>query len=180
MKMVFSRALLVLASTLATIALAKHPFDMRQVDPTIFELKNNVSYRLPNTTHPESYEISLATRIDNETFEFDGNVRIKIVVDQPTRVIVLHARQLTIKQIRLTKYSGNLPINVDLDSHSYEAETEFLKVPTKNMDLLTGDRLTLDITYSGILREDNGGFYRSSYTNSAGKKMYVIKKICVI
>lgn len=151
----------------------EHSFDAGYIDSSISEHanKSNINFRLPNTTHPETYDIAITTRIDQGIFDFYGYVRIGIVVDQTTREIVLHARQLTVSDVRLVKYAGNVPINVEIDNHSYDGVTEFLKIRTKNSELLSGDRLTLDITYNGTLRTDNLGFYRSSYINSEGKQV---------
>lgn len=166
--MFLTRTLLVLVGCMATIAWAAHPFDTRQVDPSIFERASTVNYRLPNTTHPESYDISLSTRIDKDMFDFFGHVRIAVVVDETTNEIVLHTRQLVVSDVRLVRFSGNVPIPVALQPHTYDVVPEFLKIRTVSQNLMAGDRLSLEITYNGTLRNDMLGFYRSSYINGAG------------
>lgn len=166
-----TKTLLALASCLAAIVLAEHPFDTRAVDPSIFVRANDINYRLPNHTHPETYDISLSTRVDKNIFDFNGFVRIGIVVDQTTNEIVLHARQLVVSNVRLVRFSGSVPIDVRLSPHNYEVVPEFLRIRTDNINLMAGDRLSLEITYSGTLRADEAGFYRSSYTNKAGARM---------
>lgn len=164
------KTLLALAGCLATVVLAEHPFDMRKVDPSIFQT-NDVNYRLPNHTRPETYDISLFTRIDQGIFDFNGYVRIGIVVAQTTNEIVLHARQLVVSKVRLVRFSGNAPVNVRLLPYAYENVPEFLRIRTDGIDLMAGDRLSLEITYNGTLRTDPHGFYRSSYLNAAGNKL---------
>lgn len=154
-----------------TIVSASHPFDLRSVDSEVFDKADgDVNYRLPNTTHPETYDISLLTRVDQNNFDFNGVVKIGIVVDQPTREIVLHARQLTVTRVQLARLSGNIPIDIQILPHTYEVVTEFLKITTNGVNLIPGDRLELHIAYSGILREDEMGFYKSSYINTNGTK----------
>lgn len=164
--MLFANALVAIVSYL-TIVSANHPFDLRSVDPDIFT-KADVSYRLPNTTHPETYDISLFTRIDQNNFDFDGQVKIGIVVDRDTREIVLHARQLTITTVQLKRIVGSMAITIPILPFTFEVQTEFLRIQTVNLNLVPGDQLELEITYNGVLREDELGFYKSSYVNANG------------
>lgn len=142
----------------------------KYVDETLLkQLDGAVNYRLSNDTHPETYDISLLTRIDLGNFDFNGIVRIEIRVDRPTNEIVLHAhKQLNILRVSLARYSGSVVVNIRILPYEYNAETEFLKIRTDGMTLPAGDRLILEISYSGTLRTDVGGFYRSSYINSNG------------
>lgn len=120
-------------------------------------------YRLPNDTVPETYDITLTTRIDDANFIFNGNVRIGILAKEPTQLITLHHRQLTIISVQLwTTTSPSSEITVG--AFSYDPELEFLQIPVPN-GLTAGSRYLLSIDYVGTLREDNAGFYRSSYRN---------------
>lgn len=152
--------LAIVANILALTLAAEPPFEYRRVLETDFRA-DNYKYRLPNDTVPEAYDISLTTRIDLAIFDFDGLVKIDVNVLKTTREIVLHARQLTIKNIRLYDHTGNIP----LLSHEYDVVPEFLKIPTDNVELIQGRKYFLEISYSGVLRSDNHGFYRSSYIN---------------
>lgn len=148
-----------------TATVAGSPFEDRSVGDIEFRANGN-TYRLPNNTKPEHYDISLMTRIDQASFDFSGIVRIDFVVLSNTREITLHARQLTVKDIRLLNGTQAIP----LLSYSYNVVMDFLMIPTDNVDLLEGKRYTLDIQYEGILRKDNAGFYRSSYINTYGTR----------
>lgn len=149
----------------------------QNISPLVLGIDNdveqisNVNFRLPNFTYPNSYDIALSTRIDQSKFEFIGRVKIGIVVDYTTREIVLHARQLNISSIRLSRYSGTVPIDIRLLPHSYDVYTEFLRISTDGPILISGDRLLLEISYVGTLRSDNAGFYRTSYVNANGDRM---------
>lgn len=149
--------------TLISIVLAISSLELKSVDNSVLNI-DGANYRLPNNTHPESYDISLVTRVDVEDFDFSGLVKIRIVVDHPTREIVLHARQLVITNVKLTKALGL--IEVKTLPFKYDNVREFLKIPIDGVDLNTGDRLRLDISYHNTLRKDGGGFYRSFYTNT--------------
>lgn len=135
-------------------------------------IKNSeINYRLPNHTHPVSYDISLATRIDLGIFDFSGTVKIGIVVDQPTREIVLHASQLTIANVSLARIDGNATIAVITLPPEFDTDVEFVKVKTENVDFSVGDQLILEIGYNGILRTNVDGFFRTSYQSFDGTQM---------
>lgn len=161
--------LAIVVGCVATSAQAEYSLAALPVDPSICE-SNNGNYRLPNNTHPETYDLSLYTRVDQNIFHFNGMVRIGIVVDQPTNEIVLHAKQLVVSNVRLFRIAAGAPKEVGTLPPVYEAVSEFLRIRTDNVNLLAGDRLSLEITYSGTLRTDSHGLFRTSYTNTAGKE----------
>lgn len=131
------------------------------------------NYRLPNSTHPTAYDLSLFTRIDLLDFSFRGIVKINIVVDYTTREIILHARKLSISSVQLVRFSSDVPFPVALLPTVYDSETEFLKVATNDVTLNSGDQLLLEIAYNGTLRTDQTGLYRSSYINEDGVRRQV-------
>lgn len=136
--------------------------------------ENELNYRLPNSTHPETYDLSLWTRIDAEDFNFQGSVKIAIIVDEPTREIVLHYRELVIVNVTLSRLRGTDQVNVPILPYEYENVREFLKITTNETDLNAGDRLILEINYVGVLSDRWHGFFRSSYINGDGRKMYAL------
>lgn len=146
------------------------------VNAQTFDNNNNgnINYRLPNTTHPLSYDISLTSRVDLAQFDFSGQVKIKIAIDTDTREIVLHAKQLNVTSIRLGRYTASALMDLPLMAHSFDNVREFLYVKTNGSLLVAGDRLLLDITYAGSLRTDNGGFYRLSYVGNDGALRQVV------
>lgn len=166
----FRRGTLFGVASLLAIVYADIPYDQRRVDESIFKT-DGADYRLPNNTRPETYDISLTTRIDIEDFDFTGLVKIGIVVDHPTREIVLHARQLVIIEYQLFRREANGFVEVKTGPFQYDNVPEFLKIRTEGVALNTGDQLRLEITYKGNLRLDRGGFYRSSYIGVDGKRM---------
>lgn len=150
----------------ATVFALEPPFETRNVGDFEFRA-DQTHYRLPNETRPESYDISLITRVDQAQFDFLGTVKIDIFVVNTTRNVTVHARQLNIKAVQLFDAFGR---PVELLPWTYNKVTEFLTIPTKNADLWQGARYHLLIDYTGDLRTDNGGFYRASYVNAMGTR----------
>jgi Peptidase M1 N-terminal domain len=130
-------------------------------DPSI---KQGVSYRLPNDTVPHRYDISLSTRIDLGVFDFDGKVLILLEAKTATSVITVHSKQLTIDQVVLKNARTQATI---VTLFKLNVLLEFLEISTA-APLVVGQNYTLEITYKGTLRSDNGGFYRSNYVNEVG------------
>jgi aminopeptidase N len=125
--------------------------------------QGGISYRLPNETRPVRYDINLQTWIDEARFDFEGQVRIHLRVEAETSQIVVHSKQLVITEVTL--FDANQDI-VNTLPHELDAVTEFLTVKAQSGIWAANTELTLDVKYTGELRTDDQGFYRSSYTNS--------------
>lgn len=134
--------------------------------------ENGLQYRLPNDTKPETYDITLTTRVDIQNFTFDGKVKIGITVLEATSTIKLHHRQLTILSVSL--WTTTIPaLQINLNEFTYDQDVEHLIIPITNGPLLANTRYTLEIDYTGTLRQDNGGFYRSKYLNNNGVEVWL-------
>lgn len=156
--------LLLLIGTLAAISGSKIPLPTtRDIQPR----DDGYAYRLPNSTKPEAYTIDLTTNVHNAVFNFVGTVNIDIVVVEPTPVITIHHRQLTISFITLESIPSTGE-TIQLAAHSYDPVTEFLSIPLQTGTLTVGGRYRLQIIYTGTLRTDEAGFYRSSYIADDG------------
>lgn len=147
--------------------IAENPITRRVEDVEIRQ-DDGRRYRLPNDTVPETYDITLTTQINDADFIFYGNVRIGILTREATQRITIHHRQLTIIVIRLWTTTGQ---QIGVNPYSYDATLEFLEIPVETT-LPAGTRYVLDIDYMGTLREDNYGFYRSSYRNDDGVQVW--------
>lgn len=135
------------------------------VDPN-----NGVAYRLPNDTFPIHYDISLSTNIHVADFAFSGVVNILFGVRDPTNQIVIHHRQLTIVQVDLFTATGE--VIEENTVWSYEVAREFLTIPFPT-ELVVGTEYMVRIQYTGTLRTDDAGFYRSSYLDADGVRVYL-------
>lgn len=126
-----------------------------------------LNFRLPNTTLPESYDVSIRTRIDQEDFAFYGTVKIGIIVVEPTTSIILHELHLHIEEVQLQSEGQT----VFVEKYTYNTTLQFLTISVLE-PLISGNRYILQIRYRGTLREDVG-FYRSSYLNDDGTRVWL-------
>lgn len=129
-------------------------------------------YRLPNNTRPVRYDVTLTTDVHQGEAAFQGNVRIRISVLENTNVITLQYRQLTIESINLYSSPDN-PFLVQRDVPFTETpDVEFLLIqPTDRVN--SGQDYIVEINYRGLLRDDNMGFYRSTYKNPQGQTVWL-------
>lgn len=141
----------------------------RLVDPI-----DGISYRLPNNTNPLHYSVSLLTEIHDSIFKFSGRVQIKIGAMEALTSITLHHRQLKIENVNILREAGGtMQGNV---TNEYDSVREFLTI-TPRLPISKGMIVWIDITYSGILRNefgnDQAGFYRTSYVDSESKRHWL-------
>lgn len=128
------------------------------------------SYRLPNNTTPEFYDISLVTFIDRNEFSFSGVVEIEVRILEDSTNITLHARQLKIKRVLLRDSSEN---NINDVTFTYDETREFLTILTTEKLLHRGEKYVLKVFYNGELRTDQAGFFRTSYIDERNTEMFV-------
>lgn len=169
---------LLVCLAVAILVTANNPLPIRRVEDIrsesieTFQDQAGVSYRLPNNTRPISYDVDLTTHIHTQTdFNFTGKVAIRISVIESSNTITLHQRQLTIGAYDLTLASAP-QTKIPLNDVSYNAETEFLSFTLTTGNLVVNSEYILTISYSGILRTDQAGFYRSSYIADDGSRRY--------
>ncbi|KAG4070271.1 hypothetical protein HA402_009834 [Bradysia odoriphaga] len=117
------------------------------------------SYRLPNNTRPESYNLNIQTWIDDANLTFVGSVRIGIVAVESTNFIRLHHDVQQIQSVRVLSVDET-PINIG--DHSYNTQFDFLTIPVIGSNLTQGTRYFVDIEYVGFMNSFSG-FYRSFY-----------------
>ncbi|XP_053667806.1 aminopeptidase N-like [Anopheles marshallii] len=137
----------------------------------------DTNYRLPNQTYPLKYNIELTTRIHDNTigdsrFHFEGKVIIQLMAigdpDATTNEITVNYRQINITHVKLWYIMQNdweITILDDATSFTVDPLREFVTIHSPQP--LNGTYF-LELKYNGILREDNGGFYRSSYRDDNG------------
>lgn len=127
------------------------------------------TYRLPNNTRPNTYYIELRTWIHEENFSFQGYVEIAVRVLETSNRIVLHQRQLNITYYEISDLNEYL-FNTSM---TYDPVREFLIFEVSDENLDAESIYWLRISYVGTLRSDNGGFYRSSYVNDDGERVWL-------
>lgn len=131
---------------------------------------NTLSFRLPNNTVPIHYDVSLLTDIHLGNFDFFGTVTIDIRVVEATETITVHYRQSTISSIDLLNLNGQI-IESNVDYEQIE-EVEFLVIKPRTA-LLELNQYKVVIRYRALLRTDDYGFYRASYFNEEGKRIWL-------
>ena len=147
----------------------------RSEDPLLirsekYAQKYGLNYRLPNNTKPLHYSLELETNVHKGDFVFNGSVTIKVKALEATQLITLHSSQLTIYNIQLLS-SNSTVITTNADYREQE-DVEFLIIylPTA---LAVNEIIIVHITYVGMLRDDNKGFYYSSYLNAEKKHVFL-------
>jgi aminopeptidase N len=117
------------------------------------------SFRLPKSSWPLSYDLTLTTNVHAGTRGFTGKVIIAVEIREATDFITLHNRGLTINSVKLISSSENeLEIQTNPD-----VTKEFLIIESLVTPLQAGARVTVEIEFTGLLQTGTSGFYRSSY-----------------
>lgn len=121
-------------------------------------------FRLPNNTEPKFYKLQIWPVIEPEdnNFVFTGDVSINILVKSTTNELTLNAVELSI--IKIDIQNVNTSENFKNISHSFVKKNEQLII-TVDPELIADQEYVVKIEYSGKLRNDMTGFYKSSYKN---------------
>lgn len=151
------------------------PPELDEIQDSVVEISafrdpfDGLSYRLPNNTIPLHYNVWLTTDIHNGDFDFSGRVQIQIKAVENSTGITLHYRQLTIVAVDFLNAAG---VVVQANAPFVKREdVEFLIISTP--PLIEGTIYWVAVSYLGILRNDDAGFYRSSYQNPAGQTVWL-------
>lgn len=118
-----------------------------------------VTYRLPNNTRPETYDISIRTWIHTGNSTFTGSSRIGILAVESTNHITLHQNVQRLESVRVLSADG-VPLNIG--ELGYDAERDFLTIPILVNNMTQGSRYFVEIDYVGSMNVDSG-FYRYFY-----------------
>ena len=128
---------------------------------------------MPKNIDPFLYELQIRPFIGetklygNESFTFRGQVSISFTTREFTNKIVLHSKNLEIKNYSISIANESISI-----TQIYKDEkTDFLTFST-DLFLESGMNYTLKIEFNGIISNKLYGFYKSSYLNKAENKTY--------
>lgn len=146
----------------ASVISAKVPIDhVEHFDTVIAPFADDPS-RLPENVIPVDYILSIRAMtgsIYSGTRAYTGNVKIHIKIASNTNSITLHNQNLNVTSVTLTGLGGGSPITTTQSYGSYD----FFTIDTGSTTLSQGQEFLLDLDFSGNMRTDMGGFYRSSY-----------------
>jgi puromycin-sensitive aminopeptidase len=121
------------------------------------------SYRLPASVLPHTYRLTLTPDLGEATFT--GEVGIDVAIGAPTATVVLNAAELDIADATVEVGGSASPLRATVTLDAAE-ERAVLTFPE---DLPAGPA-TLHLTFTGILNDKLHGFYRSTFTDDAGKE----------
>jgi len=144
-------------------------------------LKENVdtsqqkkSYRLPTNLVPYLYEIMVDVQFENETnkaFIYDGVVKMFFRCVEDTSDLVFHINQVDIDNNTLVVRSLNDNSFTNTSNFKWyrDFEREFF-IANLTQKFKKGFNYTVTVHYTGYLKDDNTGFYRSSFIENGKRK----------
>ncbi|XP_031623813.1 membrane alanyl aminopeptidase-like [Contarinia nasturtii] len=138
----------------------------------------NVNYRLNTDVLPSNYVINLTPYFDNvegkEPFTFDGYVKITLEATKTgVKTITLHQDALDIETVTINpKSTFSFPSSkkVEIANIDYEEKTNKLSLHLSEPLSISPQEYELHFKYTGKLRTDMHGFYRSSYKENGETK----------
>ncbi|XP_071788053.1 aminopeptidase N-like [Asterias amurensis] len=154
---------------------------MEPVRPTTEAPSDLMKGRLPTSVLPRRYELNLRPFLYDDDvpdsklgqrFTFDGWVRIKVQCMEATDEITLHAKHITIHGMPTVHSVSTLDKTDIFESHTMVEEYAFLVLKLKEM-LRPHEEYDIYIVYSGILGDDEAGFYPSMYMDSMNNTRYI-------
>lgn len=108
--------------------------------------------RLPQTVHPEHYQLVLMPNLSNATFK--GSEKIDLRLEEPTDAITLNAMEVQFQSVKATVNGKTLAATVSDDAQKQQATFHF-------GETIPAGPVKLSIEYSGILNGQLRGFYLS-------------------
>ncbi|XP_055325495.1 uncharacterized protein LOC129579438 [Sitodiplosis mosellana] len=161
--------------------------DIDSASNSTLEKVEKLNHRLNSDVVPVDYVIELTPYFNNETgkeaFTFDGNVKITLQATRAdVKIITLHQEDLNISQQSLTLKSNLFPSfswdlqSINIDHYEYDERTKKHSIILSE-PLVENLLYDLVITYTGKLRTDMLGFYRSSYKDGNVTKWLASSKM---
>ncbi|KAF9559183.1 hypothetical protein EC968_006724 [Mortierella alpina] len=118
---------------------------------------------LPKNVTPVHYDLKLTPNL--ETFVFSGEVAIRVNVHEPTAIIKLNVKKLTIHRASITVGGETHKAAIDTSSDQIAIFTFAQPVPKGSA--------VLEIDFEGELNDRMNGFYRSQYKDKDGSTKYM-------
>ena len=130
---------------------------------------NMLSYRLPSNLIPYKYEIKInAENISSSdlTPEYKGIVDIYFTCKEATNKLIFHIKNVEIDNSTLAIYStnGNGFTSIKNPEWTNDFDREYFIIDSVfGLEFQKYQNYSIHIEYTGYLKTDNIGFYRSSY-----------------
>ena len=136
----------------------------------------DVNYRLPKSLVPFHYHLTIKPyfKPEIEPEYYDGTVVIQFSCVNNTSVFVAHMKDIDI-------YNSSLKIESHHDSsfnelnnirYQYDSVTQFLIINLENQMFKKGFAYKFIAQFKGYTKNDNAGFYKSSYIDSKNQKKF--------
>ncbi|CAD6233908.1 GSCOCG00007385001-RA-CDS [Cotesia congregata] len=125
--------------------------------------------RLPENFIPVHYTINIIPYIEENNFTFDGESLIVIEAKIESNSIILHAKNLQIKENITLKSADKI---YESNNYTIDTKNDFLSI-VFNEKIEQGN-YTLHLKYCGVINDKLQGFYRSTYTDTFGKKQWLM------
>jgi len=122
--------------------------------------------RLPTHLAPVSYDIFALPFLVPENWTIAGLVGITLEVMESSDNITMHINDILVHESEVRVSVGETELKIA--GHGYDEERQFYIIHLAEQ-LQVGTTITVGIGYTGNLNPDLVGFYRSSYTDSAGE-----------
>ena len=122
--------------------------------------------RLPRSIKPISYDVTLLPFLSGENFTFHGEIEIKLLVTESCKNITLHSYLLQIlwdsTNIQKLDNDDDPTENVSISKQYFIEDKQFLVLET-NKILEENTFYLLKLKYTGSIKDNLQGFYKSSY-----------------
>ncbi|PIO76333.1 peptidase family M1 [Teladorsagia circumcincta] len=143
-----------------------HPGGSDDNSPSADEL------RLPTNLKPLLYNLTIKTYLPGyvpfppeKNLTFDGQVEISMVVVEPTRSIILNAKNITVISGKCELFSGDHKLDIEsVIEHERLEKLEF----TLKKQLEKDQRILLKVIYNGLISDTLGGLYQATYSHTDG------------
>ncbi len=123
---------------------------------------------LPKNVVPLKYALELA--VDLEKFVFDGDEKVELQVVEETATVVLHAKELLIKQVTFTPAGASQSIEMIGLAHDLRHHTLAFTFASP-LPVGVGE---LHVLFQGAHNNQMAGFYRSGYKDIEGKSKVMV------
>ena len=112
--------------------------------------------RLPRSITPIHYDLHIEAN-HNEN-KFQGEIEIKVKVEEPTNIIKLHSHLLTIYEQEVTGDGTKLNIK-----SSYDSQKQFFIIELLNGNLEKNKNYFIKLSYNGSFEGKSVGFYKGKF-----------------
>ena len=112
--------------------------------------------RLPRSIIPIHYDLHIEA-IHNES-KFQGEIGIKVKVEESTNIIKLHSHLLTINEQEVTGDGTKLNIK-----SSYDRQKQFFIIELLNGNLEKNKNYFIKLSYNGSFEGKSVGFYKGKF-----------------